>query len=49
MSAPLNPTREKRNATLLRGVPILTSLASATAAPAPAHTPSIAATMGWGQ
>ena len=34
---------------MLRGVPILTSLASAIAAPAPAQTPSIAATIGCGQ
>ena len=49
MSQPARPTRVKRNATLLRAVPTRRSDAIATIAPAPAQTPSIAATMGWPQ
>jgi hypothetical protein len=49
MSAPASPTRTNRNAVRARGVPIRMSDASATIAPAPAHTPSTAATIGCGQ
>ena len=49
MSAPARPTRVKRKATVADGVPRRRSEASAIMAPAPAHTPSSAATMGCGQ
>ena len=49
MSQPARPTRVNRKATLLRAVPMRRSDAIATIAPAPAHTPSIAETMGCGQ
>ena len=49
MSAPASPTRTNRNATLLRAVPKRISDAIAMIAPAPAQTPSIAATIGCGQ
>ena len=49
MSQPARPTRLKRNAVLLRAVPTRRSLAIAMIAPAPAQTPSIAATIGCGQ
>src|SRR5580700_7838616 len=49
MSAPARPTRTNRNAVLLRAVPKRRSLARASIAPAPAQTPSTAATMGCGQ
>ncbi len=49
MSAPARPTRVNRKAVLVRGVPRRRSDASAIMAPAPAHTPSMAATMGCGQ
>ncbi len=49
ISHPASPTRVKRNAVLLRAVPRRRSDAMARIAPAPAHTPSIAAMIGWGQ
>ena len=49
MSQPARPTRLKRNAVLLRAVPTRRSLAIARIAPAPAQTPSSAATIGCGQ
>ena len=49
MSQPARPTRLKRKAVLLRAVPIRMSEAMARIAPAPAQTPSIAATIGCGQ
>jgi len=48
MSQPASPTRLNRNAVLLRAVPSRRSLAIATIAPAPAQTPSTAATIGCG-
>ena len=49
MSQPARPTRLNRNAVLLRAVPRRRSDAIAMIAPAPAQTPSIAATIGCGQ
>ncbi|KAG0916435.1 hypothetical protein G6F31_021354 [Rhizopus arrhizus] len=49
MSAPARPTRVNRKAVRAAGVPRRMSDASATIAPAPAQTPSTAATMGCGQ
>ena len=49
MSQPASPTRTNRNAVRVPGVPMRRSEAIARAAPAPAHTPSIAATIGCGQ
>jgi hypothetical protein len=49
MSQPARPTRLNRKAVLLRAVPSRRSLAIAMIAPAPAQTPSIAATIGCGQ
>ena len=49
MSAPASPTRANRKAVLLAAVPRRRSDAMARIAPAPAHTPSTAATMGCGQ
>ena len=49
MSQPARPTRLKRKAVLLRAVPRRRSDAMATMAPAPAQTPSMAATIGCGQ
>ena len=49
MSQPARPTRLNRKAVLLRAVPRRRSEDIATMAPAPAHTPSIAATIGCGQ
>jgi len=46
MSAPARPTRTKRKASLLRAVPKRRSDAQAIIAPAPVHTPSMAAMMG---
>ena len=43
MSQPASPTRTNRNAAFAAGVAIRKSEASAIIAPAPAHTPSIAA------
>ena len=48
MSQPASPTRLNRKATFARAVPRRRSLAMAMMAPAPAHTPSTAAMMGWG-
>ncbi|SUV85748.1 Uncharacterised protein [Bordetella pertussis] len=48
MSAPASPTRVNRKAVRAAGVPSRMSEASAIIAPAPAHTPSTAATMGCG-
>jgi hypothetical protein len=48
MSQPARPTRLNRNATLAFAVPSRMSEAIARIAPAPAHTPSIAATIGCG-
>ena len=48
MSAPESPTLVNRNATRLFGVPSRRSEAIARIAPAPAHTPSTAATIGCG-
>ena len=49
MSQPARPTRLNRKAVLERAVPSRRSEAIARMAPAPAQTPSIAATMGCGQ
>ena len=49
MSQPASPTRTNRNAVRAAGVPRRRSAASAIIAPAPAHTPSTAATIGCGQ
>ena len=49
MSAPASPTRTNRKASLLRAVATRRSEAQAIIAPAPVHTPSIAATIGCGQ
>ena len=49
MSQPASPTRLNRNAVLLRDVPNRMSDAMARIAPAPAHTPSMLATIGCGQ
>src|SRR5882757_1344187 len=49
MSHPARPTRVNRKAVVVRGVPSRRSDAIARIAPAPAHTPSIAATIGCGQ
>ena len=49
MSQPARPTRLNRNATFARAVPMRMSEAIAMIAPAPAQTPSIAATIGCGQ
>ncbi len=49
MSQPARPTRLNRKAVLLRAVPSRRSEAIAMIAPAPAQTPSIAATIGCGQ
>src|ERR1700716_3130520 len=49
MSQPASPTRLNRNAPLAVGVPRRRSEAMARMAPAPAHTPSMAATIGCGQ
>ena len=48
MSAPARPTLENRYDTRVLCVPRRMSLAKASMAPAPAHTPSIAAMMGCG-
>ncbi len=49
MSQPASPTRLNKNAVLLRDVPRRMSEASASKAPAPAQTPSMAAIIGCGQ
>src|SRR3954471_23805738 len=49
ISQPPRPTRLNRKATFAAGVPIRMSDAMARIAPAPAQTPSIAATIGCGQ
>gem|GEM_PF-5205476 len=49
MSQPARPTRVNRKAVLLRAVPRRRSETMATMAPAPAQTPSTAATIGCGQ
>ncbi len=49
MSQPARPTRLNRNAVRERAVPSRRSLAIAMIAPAPAQTPSTAATIGCGQ
>ena len=48
ISAPARPTLENKYATRALSVPKRMSLAKASMAPAPAHTPSIAAMMGCG-
>ena len=49
MSQPASPTRTNRNAVFASGVPRRRSEAMARQAPAPTHTPSIAAITGCGQ